>query len=70
MSKNADKLRYHLKYYSDTYKGFQNTLGNARKPDSEEYQLGITIIEFMRKNNLSPKELAEYLKEKWKNYSK
>lgn len=66
LSKSADKLRYSIKYYGDPHKGLENSLSNARKPDSQEYQLGITIIEFMRKNNLTPKALADYLKDKWK----
>ena len=66
LSKSADKLRYSIKYYGDPYKGLENSLSNARKPDNQEYQLGITIIEFMRKNNLTPKALADYLKNKWK----
>lgn len=71
LSKNADDLRYNIsKYYFDSYKGLETSLSNARKPDSQEYQLGITVIEFMRKNNLTPKALVDYLKNKWKDYAK
>lgn len=65
LSKSADKLRYNLLYYTDTYKTLENDIHNARKPGSNEYELGVKLTDYLRKNNLTVKSLFDVLKKKW-----
>lgn len=65
LSKEADKLRYNLTYYSDQWKSLEADLHNARKPDSNEYDIANKLTNFMVKNNLSLQSLQDYIKKKW-----
>jgi hypothetical protein len=68
LSKEADKLRYNLQYYSA--EGDHNLgvdLGNARKPDAGDRYQAVKIIDYMRRNRLrGPVDLVDAMREKWK----
>jgi hypothetical protein len=68
LSKDADKKRYDVLYYSDTYKSLEVDMHNARKPDSNDYENVVKINKYMRQHGLkSIKDLVEFLKNKWRN---
>lgn len=68
LSKEGDRLRYNMMYYSDTIEQLNNDLHNARKPGGGDYEDVVFINQFMIKNKLkNTRELMDYLKDKWKN---
>lgn len=69
LSKEADKLRYNLIYsYSNDDLGLNNDMSNARKPGAYGYEYYTQLVKIMRDENLkTPVELAQFLKDKWKN---
>lgn len=67
LTKTADKMRYNIRYYGDMAGQLKNDLFNAKKPDSNEYELGVKIQEFMSKNNFNIGTLMDHLKSKWSN---
>jgi len=71
LSEPADKLRYNILYYWDTFKSFQtNVMGNAaRNPESPDYPGVIEINKFLSQKRLPDiKSLQEFLKRKWSSY--
>lgn len=65
LSKSADKLRYNITYYGDQSNMLKNDIHNARKPDSDEYDLAVKIINYMNKNNLDINSMVDQIKSKW-----
>jgi hypothetical protein len=65
LSKNADKIRYNLQYYGDTSTQLKNDFFNAKRPGESEYPLVVKLGNFMNKNNLDFRSLADMLKQKW-----
>lgn len=65
LTKQADKIRYNLRYYGDMSKGLETDLFNANKPDSTEYELAVKLAHYLNKKNLSVFEFTEMLKKKW-----
>lgn len=66
LSKSADKLRQNITYYGDTSGTLANDLFNAKKPDGPEYEVGVKLGNYMAKNKLDARTLADRLKDKWK----
>ena len=68
LSKEADKLRYNLQYYSaDGDHQLGVDLSNARKPDAGDRYQAVKIIDYMRRNRLrSPADLVDAMRDKWK----
>ena len=71
LSKEADRLRYNLQYYSaDGDHQLGVDLGNARKPDAGDRYQAVKIIDYMRRNRLrTPADLVDAMREKWKTAS-
>jgi hypothetical protein len=69
LSKSADDLRYNIAYYSDRGEVLKNDFFNARKPNSEEYELANRLGAYMQKNRLTIESLINSLKQKWKNHA-
>lgn len=67
LSKTADKLAYNLRYYGDHSKQLANDLFNAKKPNSNDYNLAVKITSYLTKNHLDVLGLADKLKDKWQN---
>jgi hypothetical protein len=65
LSKGADKIRYNLQYYGDATTQLKNDFFNAKRPGENEYPLVVKLGDYMTKNNLGFKELADRLKQKW-----
>lgn len=65
LSKDTDKLRYNLQYYGDMGNQLSADLSNARKPDSNEYNLAVKINDFLNRSKIQVKDLPELLKKKW-----
>lgn len=65
LSKSADKIRYDLQYYGDSTTQLKNDFFNAKRPDDPEYPLVIKLGNYMTKNNLDFRSLADKLKQKW-----
>ena len=65
LSKSADKIRYNLQYYGDVSNQLKNDFFNAKRPSEPEYPLVVKLGDYMTKNNLDFKKLAELLKQKW-----
>lgn len=65
LSKNADKIRYNLQYYGDASSQLKNDFFNAKRPSDPEYPLVVKLGDYMTKNNLDFKTLADKLKLKW-----
>lgn len=65
LSKNADKIRYNLQYYSDATTQLKNDFFNAKRPSDPEYPLVVKLGDYMTKNNLDFVGLANRLKQKW-----
>ena len=68
LSEKASKIRYNLIYYGDSDQGLGTEMSNARKPGNEGYETAIKINDIMRKNGFKTTlDLAQAVKEKWKN---
>lgn len=65
LSKGADKIRYNLQYYGDAPAQLKNDFFNAKKPGETEYPLVVKLGNYMTKNNLDFRTLADKLKQKW-----
>jgi hypothetical protein len=65
LSKDADKIRYDLQYYSDATTQLKNDFFNAKRPGDPEYPLVVKLGDYMNKNNLDFKSMADKLKQKW-----
>lgn len=65
LSKGADKIRYNLQYYGDSTNQLKNDFFNAKRPGENEYPLVVKLGDYMNKNNLDFKSLADKLKQKW-----
>ena len=65
LSKGADKIRYNLQYYGDSTSQLKNDFFNAKRPGENEYPLVVKLGDYMTKNNLDFKSLADKLKSKW-----
>ena len=65
LSKGADKIRYNLQYYGDSTTQLKNDFFNAKRPSEPEYPLVVRLGDYMTKNKLDFKDLAELLKQKW-----
>jgi len=65
LSKSADKIRYNLQYYGDTSTQLKNDFFNAKRPGESEYPLVVKLGDYMNKNNLDFRSLADKLKQKW-----
>lgn len=66
LSKTADKLRYNIQYYGDMTGQLKNDLFNAKKPDSNDYELAGKLVSYLTKNKLTVDQLMDQLKQKWK----
>jgi hypothetical protein len=60
-------LAYNLRYYGDHSKQLANDLFNAKKPNSNDYNLAVKITSYLTKNHLDVPGLADKLKVKWQN---
>jgi hypothetical protein len=65
LSKGAEKIRYNLRYYGDSTTQLKNDFFNAKRPGENEYPLVVKLGDYMTKNNLDFKSLADKLKSKW-----
>lgn len=65
LSKSADKIRYNIQYYGDAATQLKNDFFNAKRPGEPEYPLVVKLGNYMTKNNLDFKGLADKLKTKW-----
>lgn len=65
LSKSADKIRYNLQYYGDSTTQLKNDFFNAKRPGEAEYPLVVKLGDYMTKNNLDFRSLADKLKQKW-----
>jgi hypothetical protein len=65
LSKDADKIRYDLQYYGDATTQLKNDFFNAKRPNEPEYPLVVKLGDYMNKNNLDFKSMADKLKQKW-----
>lgn len=65
LSKGADKIRYNLRYYGDATSQLKNDFFNAKRPGENEYPLVVKLGDYMNKNNLDFRALADRLKQKW-----
>jgi len=69
LSKEADKLRYNLFYYSgpNEDQGLSTDISNARKPgEGKPRAAAIEILKFMRQNRMqSTADFKNYIKDKW-----
>jgi hypothetical protein len=72
LSSLADKLRFNLKYYSDSISSLKSSMHNAaRDPTNPDYKYLAVINTFMSRNRLPRlSNLGDYLKNKWKDYVK
>ena len=66
LTKSADKLRYNIQWYGDQIDVLANDMSNARKPNEPEHALAVKINDFLTKNNMSLRELYDFIKNKWK----
>ncbi len=67
LSKGADKIRYNLLYYGDASSQLKNDFFNAKRPGESEYPLVVKLGDYMNKNGIDFRSLAEKLKVKWSN---
>ena len=69
LSQEANELRYNLVYYGARYpeedQSLANDLTNARKPNEPDRKYAATLIEYMRKYNLSTVDFKNAMVEKW-----
>ena len=67
LSKEADKLRYNMQYYShDGLHNLDNDMSNARKPDAGDHDQAVEIIKYMRANKMtSLQQVVDALRDKW-----
>lgn len=65
LSKSAEKIRYNLQYYGDSTTQLKNDFFNAKRPGESEYPLVVKLGNYMTKNNLDFRSLADKLKQKW-----
>jgi len=70
LSKIGEKLRYNVVYYNrgnpNEDNGLKNELFNARKPGNSDNNSAIKVIQYLKKNNLTPYQLANAMYAKWK----
>ena len=67
LSKEADKLRYNMQYYShDGLHNLDNDMSNARKPDAGDHDQAVEIIKYMKGNKMtSLQQVVDALRDKW-----
>jgi hypothetical protein len=68
LSKDADRVRYNMQYYShDGLHNLDNDLSNARKPSASDHDQAVKIISYMQTNRITTlQQLIDHLRNKWK----
>jgi hypothetical protein len=68
LSKDADRLRYNMQYYSlDGLHNLDNDLSNARKPSASDHDQAVKIISYMQANRITTlQQFIDHLRNKWK----
>ena len=69
LSDEANRYRYNIMAYSDTYKSLEVDMHNARKPGSGDYNNVVFINKYMIQHKLrNIKALIQHLKNKWESF--
>jgi hypothetical protein len=67
LSKDADRLRYNMQYYSNDRLEFLDfDMSNSKKPGSSDYNQAVAIISYMRANRMTTlQQLFDHVRNKW-----